>query len=422
MPFLLPYLELRRLGFSPRSLTETKRFSADVYAYFTADPNLRLWGPIASAWPGSRRRAVSRLDDRRPRRNWCGSAAGGAWRGGWTWPRLSGARRGAGLRPRLIRAAALHHRQLARSRRPAARLVDSPAGAARSPSSRARSSSRRSSPSRSRRVGSRARRRSPRGWRRRPAFFRSSRSSPSRCRSARRFTRKDERSPTRASTRSSRLRARLRRRARAGALRDDRHARPRGARRARVARRSNAAAGDASSCVAGALIVVEASGDADSDQREFHGVPRRQASRRCRRASRSATPRRRSIDTSRSFPTSPSSSSCRSASRRSTSVTCSIRPTHWKRLVNGYSGGAPLAYEFLDRGLRTSLTRPERAWEAVAASSATHAVVHEGSYAGRPRSPFRRLAPRARRTRSGVFRTDRVFASAFSESDRSRST
>jgi hypothetical protein len=52
-PFLLPYLELRRLGFGPRSLTETRRFSADVYAYFTADPNLRVWGPIAQAWPKS---------------------------------------------------------------------------------------------------------------------------------------------------------------------------------------------------------------------------------------------------------------------------------------------------------------------------------------------------------------------------------
>ena len=50
-PFLLPYLELRRLGFNPRSLAETRRFSADVYAYFTADPNLRLWGSIAQAWP-----------------------------------------------------------------------------------------------------------------------------------------------------------------------------------------------------------------------------------------------------------------------------------------------------------------------------------------------------------------------------------
>jgi len=50
-PFLLPYIELRRLGFSPRSLAETRRFSADVYAYLTADPNLRFWGPIAQAWP-----------------------------------------------------------------------------------------------------------------------------------------------------------------------------------------------------------------------------------------------------------------------------------------------------------------------------------------------------------------------------------
>jgi hypothetical protein len=53
VPFLLPYVELRRLGFSPRSLTETRRFSADVYAYLTADPNLRLWGSIARAWPKS---------------------------------------------------------------------------------------------------------------------------------------------------------------------------------------------------------------------------------------------------------------------------------------------------------------------------------------------------------------------------------
>ncbi len=51
VPFLLPYVELRRLGFSPRSLAETRRFSADVYAYFTADPNLRLWGSLAQAWP-----------------------------------------------------------------------------------------------------------------------------------------------------------------------------------------------------------------------------------------------------------------------------------------------------------------------------------------------------------------------------------
>jgi hypothetical protein len=50
-PFLWPYLELRRLGFGPRSLSETSKFSADVYGFFTADPSLRLWGSLARAWP-----------------------------------------------------------------------------------------------------------------------------------------------------------------------------------------------------------------------------------------------------------------------------------------------------------------------------------------------------------------------------------
>jgi hypothetical protein len=50
-PFLLPYVELRRLGFNARSLEETTRFSADVLAYLTADPNMRVWGPILQAWP-----------------------------------------------------------------------------------------------------------------------------------------------------------------------------------------------------------------------------------------------------------------------------------------------------------------------------------------------------------------------------------
>ena len=51
VPFLIPYLELRQLGFTPRSLAETRRFSADVYAYFTADPNLRVWGSVLQTWP-----------------------------------------------------------------------------------------------------------------------------------------------------------------------------------------------------------------------------------------------------------------------------------------------------------------------------------------------------------------------------------
>ena len=77
--------------------------------------------------------------------------------------------------------------------------------------------------------------------------------------------------------------------------------------------------------LAGALIVVEAVGDADSDQPEFHRLhadgPRAAAAA----SSRSATPRRRSIASSRSFRVGRRSSSFRSASRPSTFVTCSIQ-------------------------------------------------------------------------------------------------
>ncbi|HEX7136710.1 MAG TPA: hypothetical protein VF219_02645 [Vicinamibacterales bacterium] len=51
LPFLLPYFELRQLGFLPRSLAETKKYSADVYGYLTIDPNLRFWGSVMRAWP-----------------------------------------------------------------------------------------------------------------------------------------------------------------------------------------------------------------------------------------------------------------------------------------------------------------------------------------------------------------------------------
>ncbi len=50
-PFVAPYLELRRLGFNPRSIGETRRFAADVYGYLTADPSLYIWGRLARAWP-----------------------------------------------------------------------------------------------------------------------------------------------------------------------------------------------------------------------------------------------------------------------------------------------------------------------------------------------------------------------------------
>jgi hypothetical protein len=50
-PFVLPYVRLRRMGFSARPLEEILHFSADVYAYLTADPNIRVWGGVMHAWP-----------------------------------------------------------------------------------------------------------------------------------------------------------------------------------------------------------------------------------------------------------------------------------------------------------------------------------------------------------------------------------
>jgi len=83
---------------------------------------------------------------------------------------------------------------------------------------------------------------------------------------------------------------------------------------------------------------------------------------------------------------------------------------HWKRLVNGYSGGAPLAYEFLTEALKDVLTRPERAWEAVVTSSASHAVVHEGSFTGERGRRFGDWLREHGAEQVAVFGTDRVFA------------
>ncbi|HUP39012.1 MAG TPA: hypothetical protein VM115_02745 [Vicinamibacterales bacterium] len=51
LPFLLPYLELRRLGFGPRVLNEVKAFSADVFSYWTSPIESRLWGSVIRRYP-----------------------------------------------------------------------------------------------------------------------------------------------------------------------------------------------------------------------------------------------------------------------------------------------------------------------------------------------------------------------------------
>jgi uncharacterized membrane protein YdjX (TVP38/TMEM64 family) len=56
--------------------------------------------------------------------------------------------------------------------------------------------------------------------------------------------------------------------------------------------------------------------------------------------------------------------------------------THWKRLVNGYSGGAPIEYGLLSESLKDTMSRPARAWQALRDSTATHIVLHEAFYKG----------------------------------------
>ncbi len=50
-PFVSPYLELRRLGFPRRPIEEVSKYSADVYGYFTANHSSRLYGHRLRAWP-----------------------------------------------------------------------------------------------------------------------------------------------------------------------------------------------------------------------------------------------------------------------------------------------------------------------------------------------------------------------------------
>jgi hypothetical protein len=52
LPFVTPYLELRRLGaLPPRSLDEVSMYSADIFSYWTAPAESRVWGQTLRAFP-----------------------------------------------------------------------------------------------------------------------------------------------------------------------------------------------------------------------------------------------------------------------------------------------------------------------------------------------------------------------------------
>ena len=54
--------------------------------------------------------------------------------------------------------------------------------------------------------------------------------------------------------------------------------------------------------------------------------------------------------------------------------------THWRRLVNGYSGGFPQRYVAAVAAVSRLGVDPALAWSSVRASGATHVVVHRAAY------------------------------------------
>jgi hypothetical protein len=82
---------------------------------------------------------------------------------------------------------------------------------------------------------------------------------------------------------------------------------------------------------------------------------------------------------------------------------------HWRPLVNGYTGGQPSEYEFLDLMLQDLFTQPKRAWDALRDSRPTHAIVHEGFYEGRRGAAVSAWLLTNGSRQIGLFGHDRIF-------------
>ena len=397
VPFVLPYVELRRLGFNPRSLAETERFSADVYAYFTADPKLRFWGPLATAWP----KAEGLLF---PGLTIVVLAAVGAI--------VRGAPEGAG-RPRL-RGTALHRillvvaiacwlavlmLLLGRSiRLPGLRITEfsramvTAAGVtgallAISPAARATVRQRLASPA---------------GFFSIITVFAAAMSLGPEIQAKGRIVADTGlyqvfftfvpgfdgvRVPARYGMIVSLGLAAL---AATGL--------------AAIGRRRQQYAG----AIAGVLIVLEA---------VAVPIPINQNSTEYSQPGLAPLPP--SAATGDNAPAvyrfiaqlPPSSVVVElPLGEQKFDVRYMFYSTlHWKRLVNGYSGGAPLGYEFLREAVNDVAARPDRAWKAIVDSTATHAVVHEGSYVGERGRHFGDFLRAHGAREVAVFGTDRVF-------------
>jgi hypothetical protein len=82
---------------------------------------------------------------------------------------------------------------------------------------------------------------------------------------------------------------------------------------------------------------------------------------------------------------------------------------HWRPLLNGYSGWNPSTYTHLADLLRRPELAPERAWQALLESGATHAVVHETAYLPGSEKEVIEWLRDHHAVEVGLFRTDRAF-------------
>jgi hypothetical protein len=82
---------------------------------------------------------------------------------------------------------------------------------------------------------------------------------------------------------------------------------------------------------------------------------------------------------------------------------------HWRRLLNGYSGGFPRGDYDLVHALGHEIGDWDSAWQAPRGSGATLAVVHEGAYLGEDGKAVSRWLTGHGATSQATLGLDRVF-------------
>jgi hypothetical protein len=83
---------------------------------------------------------------------------------------------------------------------------------------------------------------------------------------------------------------------------------------------------------------------------------------------------------------------------------------HWKRIVNGYSGGFPQAYKVRVARFERIALEPEQAWHTLIEAGATHVVLHEGAVTNDQLTSLRLWLQTHGATELGRFDNDSLFA------------